>query len=98
MEVSVCRSAEGTCASFKQGALLPAPGQLQNLRGFHGKGESPPSSEKCSPGRGARWVDIVLGKADPDKQIHSQHLYQKTFGILLVNWFALEDDFSSSSS
>ena len=68
------------------------------VRGFDGKGESPPSSEKCSPGRGARWVDIVLGKADPDKQIHSQHLYQKTFGILLVNWFALEDDFSSSSS
>ena len=30
MEVSVCRSAEGTCASFKQGALLPAPGQVQN--------------------------------------------------------------------
>ena len=39
------------------------------VRGFHGKGESPPSSEKCSPGRGARWVDIVLGKADPGKQI-----------------------------
>ena len=54
------------------------------VRGFDGKGESPPSSEKCSPGRGARWVDIVLGKADPGKQIHSQHLYQKTF--LLVKW------------